>query len=43
MHLAIKVEGQLEKKGSTRSGAYLGFSSGWKLNNKTEGSAISKP
>jgi hypothetical protein len=43
VHLAIKVEGQLEKKGSTRSGAYLGFSSGWKLNNKTEGSAISKP
>jgi hypothetical protein len=43
VHLAIKVEGQLKRKGSTRSGAYLGSSSGWKLNYKREGSAPSKP
>jgi uncharacterized Zn finger protein len=36
VHLAIKVEGQLKRKGSTRSGAYLGSSSGWKLNYRRE-------
>ena len=28
VHLAIKVEGQLKRKGNTRSGAYMGSSSG---------------
>jgi hypothetical protein len=42
-HLAIKVEGQLKRKGNTRSGAYTGSSSGWKMNYKREGSASSKP
>jgi len=43
VHLAIKVEGQLKRKGNTRSRAYLGFSSGWKLKYRREGSASSKP
>jgi len=43
VHLAIKVEGQLKKKGNTRSGAYTRFSSGWKMNYRREGSASSKP
>jgi len=42
VHLAIKVEGQLKIKGSTRSGAHSGFSSGWKKNYWREGSASSK-
>ena len=43
VHLAIKVEGQLKRKGNTRSGAYTGSSSGWKMNYRREGSASSKP
>jgi len=43
VHLAIKDEGQLKRKGNTRSGAYSGSSSGWKLNYRREGSAPSKP
>jgi len=43
VHLAIKVEGQLKRKVNTRSGAYTGSSSGWKMNYKREGSASSKP
>jgi len=33
----------LKKKGSTRFGAYLGSSSGLKMNFRREGSASSKP
>eukprot|EP00258_Populus_trichocarpa_P031547 XP_024447566.1 uncharacterized protein LOC112325356 [Populus trichocarpa] len=43
VHLAIKVEGQLKRKGNTRSGAYTGSSSGWKMNYRREGNASSKP
>jgi len=43
VHLAIKVEGRLKRKGNTRSRAYLGFSSSWKLNYRREGSVSSKP
>ena len=43
VHLAIKVERQLKRKGSTQPEAYSGSSSGWKLNYKREGSAPSKP
>jgi hypothetical protein len=43
VHLAIKVEGQLKRKGNTRSEAYTGSSSGWKTNYRREGSASSKP
>jgi len=43
VHLAIKVEGQLKRKGNTRSGAYTGSFSGWKMNCRREGSASSKP
>ena len=43
MYLAIKVEGQLKRKGNTRSGAYTGSSSSWKMNYRREGSASSKP
>ena len=43
MHLAIKVEGQLKRKGGTRSGAYSGSYSSWKLNYRREGSVPSKP
>ena len=43
VHLAIKVQGELKMKGNTKSGAYLGSSSGWKLNYKREGSVPSKP
>jgi hypothetical protein len=42
-HLAIKVEGQLKRKGNTRSGAYMGSSSGWTMNYRREGSAPTKP
>jgi hypothetical protein len=43
VHLAIKVKGQLKRKGNTRSGAYTGSSSGWKMNYRREGTASSKP
>jgi hypothetical protein len=43
VHLAIKVEGQLKRKGNTRSEAYTGSSLGWKMNYRREGSASSKP
>jgi hypothetical protein len=43
VHLAIKVEGQLKRKGNTLSRAYLGSSLGWKMNYRREGSASSKP
>jgi len=43
VHLAIKVERQLKRKGSTQPEAYSGSFSGWKLNYKREGSAPSKP
>jgi len=43
VHLAIKVEGQLKRKGSTRFGAYSGSSSGWKMNYNREGSVTLKP
>jgi len=43
VHLTIKVEGQLKKKGSTQPEAYLGSFSGWKLNYRREDSAPSKP
>jgi hypothetical protein len=43
VHLAIKVEEQLKRKGSTQSGAYSGSSSGRKMNYRREGSASSKP
>ena len=43
VHLAIKVEGQLKRKGSTRFGAYSGSSSGWKMIYRREGSVTSKP
>jgi hypothetical protein len=43
VHLAIKVERQLKRKGSSRSRAYSGSSSGWKLNYRRQGSAPSKP
>jgi hypothetical protein len=43
VQLAIKVEGQLKRKGNTRSGAYTGSSSGWKMNYRREGSSSSKP
>jgi hypothetical protein len=43
VHLAIKVERQLKRKCNTRSGAYSGSSSGWKMNYRREGSVPSKP
>jgi len=43
VHLAIKVEGQLKRKGNTRSRAYTRSSSSWKMNYRREGSASSKP
>jgi hypothetical protein len=43
VHLAIKVEGQLKRKGNARSGAYMRSSSGWKMNYRREGSVSSKP
>ena len=43
VHLAIKVEGQLKKKGNTRSGAYTRSFSGWRMNYRREGSAPTKP
>ena len=43
VHLAIKVEGQLKRKGNARSGAYTGSSSGWKMNYMRDGSVSSKP
>jgi hypothetical protein len=43
VHLVIKVEGQLKRRGDTRSGAYTRSSSGWKMNYRREGSASSKP
>jgi hypothetical protein len=43
VHLAINVEGQLKRKGNTRSGAYTGSFSGWKLNYRREDSVSSKP
>jgi hypothetical protein len=43
VHLAIKVEGQLKRKCNTRSGAYSGSSSGWKMNYRREGSVPLKP
>jgi hypothetical protein len=39
VYLAIKVEGQLKRKCSTRPGAY----SGWKMNYRRKGSVPSKP
>lgn len=42
VHLAINVEGQLKRKGNTRSGAYTESSSGWKMNYRKEGCALSK-
>ncbi|XP_061975771.1 uncharacterized protein LOC133697309 [Populus nigra] len=43
VHLAIKVERQLKRKGSTQPEAYSGSSSSWKLNYKREGSVSLKP
>jgi len=43
VYLAIKVEGQLKRKGHTRSVAYSGSSLGWKMNYRREDSASSKP
>jgi hypothetical protein len=43
VHLAIKVEGQLKRKGNTRSGAYTRSFLGWKMNYRRESSASSKP
>ena len=39
VHLSIKVEGQLKRKGNTQYRAYTGSSSGWKMNYRREGSA----
>jgi hypothetical protein len=43
VHLAIKVEGQLKRKGSTRSGAYSGSFLGWKMNYRRAGGVPLKP
>jgi len=43
VHLAIKVEGQLKRKGNTRSRAYTGSSSVWRMNYRREGSTPTKP
>ena len=43
VHLAIKDEGQLKRKGSTRSRAYSGSFSGCKLNYRREANTPSKP
>jgi hypothetical protein len=43
VHLAIKVEGQLKRKGNTRSGAYTGSFSGWRMNYRRERNAPTKP
>jgi hypothetical protein len=40
MHIAIKVEKQLKRKGSARSGGYLWSSQAWKFNFRKEGIQI---
>jgi len=42
VHLAIKVEGQLKRKGNTRSRAYTGSFSGWRMNYRRERNAPTK-
>jgi hypothetical protein len=42
VHLAIKVEGQLKRKGNTGSGACTGSSSGWRMNYRRERRAPTK-
>lgn len=37
VHMAIKVEKQLRRKGSAKLDGYLSFSSSWKLNFRREG------
>jgi len=42
-HLAVKIEKQLKRKGSSKPSGYLGFFLGWKSNFWREGNAYVKP